>query len=107
MCDNKYLEKKRLQLKEKAAELKEQRSEIKRTIKRAKQKKCPGKEVQKKEINSGIGGNSTNTEGCNDKWAAYTSVGIGQAPNVIKQVEKYFFLSNHKIVSGQFHPCQR
>ena len=88
MCDNKYLEKKRLQLKVKAAKLKE----MKRSIKSAQQKKCPGKEVQKKEISSSIGENSRNTEGCNDKWAAYTSVVIGQAPNVIKQVDKYFFL---------------
>ena len=82
MCDNKYLEKKRLQLKVKAAKLKEQRSKI----------SCA---------------NSTNMEGCKNKWAAYTRVSLGQAPNVIKQVEKYSFLSKHNILSGQFHPCQQ
>ena len=31
----------------------------------------------------------------NDKWAAYTRVGLGIAPTVIKQVNKSLFSNNH------------
>ena len=85
MCDNKYLEKKRLQLKVKAAKLKEQRSKMKKEKKDSDKRKCPGKEVQEKSIGTSSGGNLTK---CIDKWAAFTSLVIGLAPNVIKQVGK-------------------
>ena len=55
--------------------------------------KCTGKEVQEKKISSS-GRNSRDTECCNDKWAAYTSSVIGLAPNVIKQVGKFFFFKS-------------
>ena len=90
MCDKKYLEKKRLHLKVKAAKLKEQRSQIKKEKERANNKKCKGKDVREKEIRTSSGGNSRDTE-CIDKWAAYTNVGLGLAPNVIKQVGKFLF----------------
>ena len=80
MCDNKYLEKKRLQLKAKAVKLKEQRSMMKK--------------VQEKSIDTSSGGNLRATECCNDKWANYTSLVIGLAPNVIKQVGKFFFFKS-------------
>ena len=88
MCDNKYLEKKRLKLKVKAAKLKEQRSKMRKAMQSAKNKrKCSGKEVQEKAISHG--GNSRDTECCNNKWAAYTSLGLGLAPVVIKQVDNF------------------
>ena len=82
MCDTKCLEKKRLQLKAKVEKLKKQRSKIRKEIKSS--KKFHGKEHKGKET-------SRDTECCNDKWAAYTSLGLGLAPNVIKQVGKFFF----------------
>ena len=104
MCDNKYLEKKRLQLKVKAAKLKEQSSRMKKE-KRANKRKFHGKELKRKENRACSCGTSRDTE-CIDKWAAFTSVGLGLAPTVIKQVGKFSF-SKHYTVSGQFHPRQR
>ena len=79
MCDNKCLEKKRLQLKAKVDKLKEHRSKIRKEIKSLNKRTFHGKELNGKET-------SRDTECCNDKWAAYTSLVIGLAPNVIKQV---------------------
>ena len=98
MCDKKYLEKKRLHLKVKAAKLKEQRSQIKKEKERANNKKCKGKDVKENEIRTSSGGNFRDTE-CIDKWAAYTNVGLGLAPNVIKQVANFFFKSSHSFRS--------
>ena len=84
MCDNKCLEKKRLQLKAKVEKLKKQRSKIRKEIKSLNKRKFHGKELKGKET-------SRATECCNDKWANYTSLVIGLAPNVIKQVGKFFF----------------
>ena len=84
MCDTKCLEKKRLQLKAKVDKLKKQRSKIRKEIKSLNKRKFHGKELKGKET-------SRATECCNDKWANYTSVGLGLAPNVIKQVIKLHF----------------
>ena len=67
-------------------------------IKRANKRKCHGKELKGNE-------NSRDIE-CIDKWANYTSLALGLAPTVIKQVGKFSF-SNHDAVSGQFHQFQR
>ena len=62
-----------------------------RPKKKSKSQTCDNKcTVQEKKISSS-GRNSRDTECCNDKWAAYTSLIIGLAPNVIKQVGKFFF----------------
>ena len=87
MCDNKCLEKKRLQLKAKVDKLKKQRSKIRKEIKSLNKRKFHGKELKGKET-------SRATECCNDKWAAYTSLVIGLAPNVIKQVGKFIFFKS-------------
>ena len=79
MCDTKCLEKKRLQLKAKVDKLKEHRSKIRQEIKSSNKRKFHGKELNGKET-------SRDTECCNDKWANYTSLVIGLAPYVIKQV---------------------
>ena len=84
MCDTKCLEKKRLQLKAKVDKLKEHRSKIRKEIKSSNKRKFHGKELNGKET-------SRDTECCNDKWANYTSLVIGLAPNVIKQVIKLHF----------------
>ena len=84
MCDTKCLQKKRLQLKAKVEKLKKQRSKIRKEIKSLNKRKFHGKELKGKET-------SRATECCNDKWANYTSVGLGLAPNVIKQVIKLHF----------------
>ena len=87
MCDNKCLEKKRLQLKAKVEKLKKQRSKIRKEIKSLNKRKFHGKELKGKET-------SRATECCNDKWANYTSLVIGLAPNVIKQVGNFFFFKS-------------
>ena len=84
MCDTECLEKKILQLKAKVDKLKKQRSKIQKEINSLNKRKCHGKELKGKET-------SRATECCNDKWANYTSVGLGLAPNVIKQVIKLHF----------------
>ena len=104
MCDKKYLEKKRLRLKVKAAKLKEQRSQIKKVKERANNRKFKGKYVREKEIRTSSGENSRDTE-CIDKWAAYTNVGLGLAPNVIKQVTKFLFKSSHSFRSIPSSPA--
>ena len=93
MCDNKCLEKKRLQLKAKVEKLKKQRSKIRKEIKSLNKRKFHGKELKGKET-------SRATECCNDKWANYTSVGLGLAPNVIKQVIKLHFQIRGKILNS-------
>ena len=55
--------------------------------------KCTGKEVQEKKISSS-GRNSRDTECCIEKLANYTSLVIGLAPNVIKQVGKFIFFKS-------------
>ena len=87
MCDTKCLEKKRLQLKAKVEKLKKQRSKIRKEIKSLNKRKFHGKELNGKET-------SRATECCNDKWANYTSLVIGLAPNVIKQVGKFIFFKS-------------
>ena len=86
MCDNKCLEKKRLQLKAKVDKLKKQRSKIQKEIKSSNKRKIYEKDLKGKET-------SRDTECCNDKWANFTSVGVGLglAPTVIKQVIKLHF----------------
>ena len=73
----KHSEKRRLQLRAKSAKLKRQRSQIRKEIERANKRK----EVKGEK-------NSRDTEGCIEKWAVYTRVGLGLATNVIKQVDK-------------------
>ena len=87
MCDTKCLEKKRLQLKAKVEKLKKQRSKIRKEINSLNKRKCHEKELNGKET-------SRDTECCNDKWANYTSLVIGLAPNVIKQVGKFIFFKS-------------
>ena len=65
-----------------------------RPKKKSKSQTCDNKcTVQEKKISSS-GRNSRDTECCNDKWAAYTSLIIGLAPNVIKQVGNFFFFKS-------------
>ena len=87
MCDNKCLEKKRLQLKAKVEKLKKQRSKIRKEINSLNKTKFPEKELNAKET-------SRATECCNDKWANYTSLGLNLAPTVIKQVGNFFFFKS-------------
>ena len=89
MCENKCFEKKILRLKAKVEKLREQRLKMIKEVKRANKRKCPGKDAQEKAIGT-ISGETRDTE-CNDKWAAFTSVGLGLASTVIKQVGKLHF----------------
>ena len=75
----KYLEKEILELKLEIAKLKAQ-SEKK--IKRAK---------NRKRVIKGQGKEIRDTE-CSEKWATFTSVSLGPAPIVIKQVDKYLYI---------------
>ena len=79
---NNDLAKERLQLRFEVKQLKEQGAKLKKAIKRANKRNLKGKT------------HSKDTECCNDKWAAYTSSVIGLAPNVIKQVGKFFFFKS-------------
>ena len=76
---NNDLAKERLQLRFEVKQLKEQGAKLKKAIKRANKRNLKGKT------------HSKDTEGCNDKLAAFTSLVIGLAPNVIKQVGKFLF----------------
>ena len=95
---SKILEKEKTQLKREISKLKEERDKIKKEIKRAKQKKRVIKSKEK-ETNCGRASSrdievpgSRDSE-CDESWAAFTSVGLAQAPNVIKQVENIFQMS--------------
>ena len=95
---SKILEKEKNQLKREVSKLKEERDKIKKEIKRAKQKKRVIKSKEK-ETNCGRASSrdievpgSRDSE-CDESWAAFTSVGLAQAPNVIKQVENIFQMS--------------
>ena len=75
-----------LQLKAEVDKLKKQRSKIQKEIKSSNKRKIYEKDLKGKET-------SRDTECCNDKWANFTSVGVGLglAPTVIKQVIKLHF----------------
>ena len=97
---SKILEKEKNQLKREVSKLKEERDKIKKEIKRAKQKKRVIKSKEK-ETRSNCGQTSSRDievpgsrdSECDESWAAFTSVGLAQAPNVIKQVENIFQMS--------------
>ena len=77
--------------------------------KQAKKRKGKQTKKRKKQQKSGtkmkIKRNIRDTE-CIEKWAAYTSLVIGLAPNVIKQVGKLHFSGEQTSVSGQIHQRQ-
>ena len=69
----------------------------KQTKKRKKQQKSGPKMKSKRNIRD--------TE-CIEKWAAYTTLVIGLAPNIIKQVGELHFSGGQTSVSGQIHQRQ-
>ena len=85
------LEKENLQLKLEIAKVKKQREKLKKKIKRAKQRKK--KEKHGTDINANFGRVSSRATECSEQWAIFTSVGLGLAPTVIKQVENCFYIS--------------
>ena len=85
----KYLENENLQLKLEIAKLKAQsKKKIKRVKKRKRVIKGQGKEPQGNKVRTNCGGVSSRDPECSEKWATFTSVSLGLAPTVIKQVDK-------------------
>ena len=87
------LEKEKAKCKGDINELKKQNKKMKKEIEKLKKKKRPkeSQESKEKRIKSGC---TRNSEGCNEKWAAFSSAAIGPAAVIIKQVgESFYFFS--------------
>ena len=90
--------KEKAKLREENKDLKRQNKRMKTAIEKFKNRKKPNKrkESKGKRIKSGNVGNCRNADGCNEKWATFSSAAIGPAASIIKQVgELFFFLSPH------------
>ena len=75
-------------------ELKKKNKKMKKEIEKLKKRKRPkeSQESKEKRIKSSC---TRNSEGCNEKWAAFSSAAIGPAAAIIKQVRKLFNFNQH------------
>ena len=87
------LAKENVNLGEEIKDLKRQNKNMMKEIENCKNRKRPNKskESKGKRIKSGNVRKCKNTEGCNEKWATFSSAAIGPAATIIKQVGELFY----------------
>ena len=102
------LAKEKAKRKDDIKELRKQNTKMKKETEKLKKKKRLNKSTESEggKNKSGDEKKCRNTDGCNEKWATFSSAALGPAAAIIKQVGELLFFNYHTF-SGQFYPCKR